>query len=121
MKTEQTRRRENRLESLKYIDRQRPYKINAIKISAANTDEHELMKYLICRQLCKEGKEFITEVYFTGSKRHCDILILDDFKVVEILGTETEEECREKIKNYPDVFEKILVKANQKWNEKLIY
>ena len=47
----------------------RPLKIGSVKISKANTDEHELMKYLICRQLCKEGKQFITECYFKNLKR----------------------------------------------------
>src|SRR3990167_710277 len=113
MKTENTRRRENQREALKYIDRQRPYKLNSIKISAANTYEHERMKFEICYQLAKEGKDFITEVYFSNSKFHCDILVLDDLKIIEVLGTETEEECREKVKNYPDAFEKIMVEANQ--------
>ena len=121
MKTENTRRRENKLEALKYIDRQRPYKLNSIKISAVNTYAHERMKFEICYQLTKEGKDFITEVYFVNSKKHCDILIPEDFKIIEILGTEKIEECKEKVKNYPDAFEKVFVDANQPFNEKLIY
>jgi len=120
MVSENKRIRDNRRRSLYLINSMRPLKIGSVKISKANTDEHELMKYLICRQLCKEGKQFITECYFKNLKR-ADIVCLDDLKVIEILGSETEKQCKEKIKSYPDEFEIIMVLANQPFHEKLIY
>lgn len=46
------------------------------------------------------GHEFITEAIFKNGAR-CDILDLTEGTIYEILNTETEEEFKEKIKNYP--------------------
>jgi len=120
MVSDNQRRIANRIESLKYIDRKRPYAKNSIKISAHNSFSHELMKFKICYQLRKEGKEFITEVIFQNNSR-ADIICLDDMKIIEIICTEKESDCIEKMKKYPMAFEKIMVRANQEFNEKLIY
>lgn len=120
MVSENKRIMNNRRRSLDLIDGMRPLRIGSIKISKANTDAHELMKYLICRQLCKEGKQFITECYFNNGKR-ADIVVLDDIKVIEVLCTESEKSCMDKVLDYPREFEVIMVFANQDWNNKLIY
>ena len=49
------------------------------------------------------------------------IKVPEDLKIIEVLSSETEKSCLEKVKNYPDAFEKIMVEANQPFNEKLIY
>ena len=118
---DRSRVKRNRQLAREHIDFMRHKTVaNHIVISKANTDEHELMKYLICRQLCNEGKEFFTECIFKSGKR-ADILCTDDMKVIEVLHSETYEMFAKKLNTYPDDFEIIPVKADQEWNEKLIY
>ena len=112
----------NQRESLRYVN-QIQYKVckNAIHINRTNTDAHELMKYRICRQLNKEGCDFLTEVFFANGKR-ADVLCLDTRTIYEVIVSETERSQRAKVANYyPDIFEVIFVPANQAWNEKSIH
>lgn len=120
MKSEATIERENRMEAFKSIDTMKSFKANAIRISAGNTKIHELMKFHICYQLAKEGKDFITECYFLNNKR-ADIVVPGDLKIIEILSSETEGQCIKKVKMYPENFQMIMVKANQPYDERLIY
>lgn len=120
MKSYKTRVTENKRHAYKYIDLMRPQNKNCIKLNANNTDDHEFMKFQICRQLNKEHKEFITECIFKNNRR-ADIVVLDDLKIIEILCSETTEQCKNKIKHYPDEFEIIMVNAKDEFNEKLIY
>jgi len=84
---------------------------NCIRISVANSLEHEITKLKICYNLIKEGKEFITEAIFDNGSR-ADILVLDDYKIIEILHTEKEKDCLEKAKKYPASFELEMVRAD---------
>lgn len=120
MKSAKTKELMNKRIAYEHIDTQRPIGKNCVKISASNTDEHELMKYKICRQLSKEKKEFITECIFKNGKR-ADIVVPGDLKILEILSSETRLECIEKVMKYPGDFEVVMIDANQEFNEKLIY
>lgn len=76
---------------------------NCIRINVANSLEHEVAKLKICYELIKDGKEVITEAIFDNGSR-ADILVLDDFKIIEILCSEDEKSCLEKFKRYPELF-----------------
>ena len=121
MISDKQRAKRNKQIALKHVDSMRHKNVvNHIVSSAHLTDEHELMKFLICRQLLKEGKEFYTECIMTTGDR-ADILVLEDLKIIEILHSETEAQFAKKIKRYPADFEIIGVKSDQPWNDKLIY
>ena len=70
-------------------------------MNTGNTKEHELKKCEVCYELQKQGKDFVTEAVFNNGCR-ADILVLDDFKVIEILKSETEEMFWSKTNNYPN-------------------
>ena len=75
-------------------------KINEVRYSESESEDHIAMKRDICTQLILDGKQFITEAIFETGGR-ADILILDDFEVIEIVNTEKEESLINKSKRYP--------------------
>lgn len=83
---------------------------NCIRINVANSLEHELAKLRICYDLIKSGKEVFTEAIFNNGYR-ADIIVLDDYKIIEVLYSESEESCLEKAKKYPDLFSLEMVKV----------
>lgn len=76
-----------------------------------NSFEHEIAKLRICYDLIKSGKEVFTEAIFDNGSR-ADIVVLDDFKIIEVLYSEDEVACLEKSKRYPALFELEMVKVN---------
>lgn len=120
MKSEKTIIRENTRLAYSLLDQSKAIKTNSVKTSEQLSDAHEDMKWKICRQLTKEGKDFITEAIFKNGRR-ADILVPGDLKVIEILYCEDKEDCKRKLEFYPVEFEKIIVSAHQEFNEKLIY
>lgn len=75
-------------------------KINEIRVSPGESKEHQDMKTKICVELISQGKNFISEAIFETGGR-ADILVLDDFRAIEIMSSENEESIEEKRKNYP--------------------
>jgi len=75
-------------------------KINEIRISKSESQEHIKKKMEICESLEKQNKHFITEAIFSTGGR-ADILVLDDFKVIEIVCSEKEESLIRKKSKYP--------------------
>lgn len=71
-----------------------------IKINAHNTMIHEISKAIVCYELAKQGKTFITEGIFENGKR-ADIVVLEDFEAIEILHTEQEKNLLNKNRDYP--------------------
>lgn len=71
-------------------------RVNEIRESDGESKTHRDIKRSICEKLLKENKHFITEGIFEDGLFRCDILILDDFKVVEIAVTESEESLNKK-------------------------
>ena len=78
----------NRTKALSVLDKCYNKNIDFVKISTANSREHELAKCGICYDLQKEGKHTITEAHFAGGKGRCDILCLEDNLAIEIVCTE---------------------------------
>ena len=77
----------NRVESLRELDAMFRRAVNYFKYNAHNTDIHEDRKYLIFKQLRKEGHYVVTEAIFKNGKR-ADIIDLDDKKIIEICASE---------------------------------
>ena len=84
---------------------------NCIRINVNNSFEHELAKLRVCYDLIKSGKEVFTEAVFVNGSR-ADIVVLDDFKIIEVLCSESEDGCLEKAEKYPSLFELEMVKIN---------
>ena len=103
------RKRNDAMRTIRYSNKIGSHR-NAIRISTANSLEHEITKLKICYNLMKEGKEFITEAIFNNGSR-ADILVLDDYKIIEVLCSEDEGACLEKSKKYPELFELEMVKV----------
>jgi len=77
-------------------------RVNEIRESIGESKLHRDKKREICEQLLLDGKQFITEAIFEDGILRADILVLDDFKVIEIAVTESEkslEKKREYFKN----------------------
>lgn len=73
---------------------------NCVRLSPANTWEHEEMKIKICWDLLKNKKEFYTEAKFENGLR-ADIYNATDLEVIEIAKTEKEVSVLRKNLNYP--------------------
>jgi len=108
-KQELMRRRNDAMREVRHSNKIGSHR-NCIRISGANSLEHEITKFKICYNLIKDGKEFITEAIFDNGSR-ADILVLDDHKIIEILHSEKEKDCLEKAKMYPALFELEMVRA----------
>ena len=75
--------------------------LNEIRVSSGESPEHQDKKIEICKRLQAEGKHFLTEaIFITGGR--ADILVLDNFKVIEIVKTESNESIMRKQEKYPD-------------------
>ena len=81
---------------------------NCIRISSNETYEHARAKFVTAYQLVKAGKTFWTEAIFLNGKR-ADVITLDG-EIFEIICSETEEECKEKVKAYPEYFSVTMIK-----------
>lgn len=75
-------------------------RVNEIRVGLNESVEHRDKKVEICIGLLKEGKSFVTEAIFLNGSR-ADVLVLDDFKVVEILHTEKLCSIERKKEMYP--------------------
>ena len=70
------------------------------RFNTHNTEEHEIGKAKLLYRLKKEGKHAIAEAIFKNGAR-ADILVLDDFRVIEVLKSEKESEALRKADYYP--------------------
>ena len=76
--------------------------LNKVRFSSVESHEHRTKKEEVCARLEKEGKHYITEAIFEDGSGKADILVLDDFKAIEIVKTETDESIAHKREVYPD-------------------
>jgi len=104
------RKRNDAMREIRYSNKVGSHR-NCIRINVNNSLRHEIAKLKICYNLIKEGKEIITEAIFNNGTR-ADILVLDDWKIIEVLYSESEESCLEKASRYPDLFELEMIKVN---------
>jgi len=83
---------------------------NVLRWSGSETKEHVLKKLEVCIELKEFGHEFITEAIFQNGTR-ADILDLTEGTVYEILHTETDETCNEKVQRYPREVEVVRIRC----------
>lgn len=79
---------------------------------SSETLSHIRRKFDVWLRLIKAGCIVYTEGIFLNGKR-CDIMaIMPDgrCKIIEILESETQEECNAKVLNYPEVDDVIIVR-----------
>jgi hypothetical protein len=75
-------------------------RVNEIRIGNNESSAHRDKKLEVCTELLKQGKHFVTEAIFVNGGR-ADILVLDDFRVIEILKSEKLESIEIKKELYP--------------------
>lgn len=74
---------------------------NSVRINVHNTLSHEIAKLIKTYELVKAGYEVYTEAIFKNGKC-ADIFVPEEPMVVEVLHSETEKMCKEKVKKYPN-------------------
>jgi len=95
-----SRKLAKRIEAKRLLDIAFNQRENVVKISKANTLEHELAKFYLCYEALRLGYKFVTEAIFKNGKR-ADIFILDLCEAWEVLHSETKEQFKEKKESYP--------------------
>ena len=87
-------------------------KVNSLNFRPNETYEHKLLKFILYDRLQRKGYEIYTECTFLDGSRGDCIAIKNGLGYgFEILVSETEQECTEKIKKYPNLFEWIMIKS----------
>lgn len=76
-------------------------RLNEVRVSEGESKAHQNKKIELCAKLLKEGKHFMTEAIFNSGGR-ADILVLDDFKVIEIVHSESNDSITKKAVSYPE-------------------
>lgn len=74
--------------------------MNQLRSSTGESSSHIAMKESVCNKLNEDGHTFLCEAIFKTGGR-ADILVLDQFKVIEIAVSESDESLKEKEKYYP--------------------
>jgi len=87
-------------DNLRLLDSSYKKDLDMVKVSAANTYEHEMAKAKACIYLKKHGRRFITEAYFIGGGR-ADILDLTIGICYEIVKSEKPVSIDVKKEKYP--------------------
>lgn len=84
-----------------------------IKYYPNNTDEHEDVKWKICKKLIKNKFDVYTECRFKNNKGRADIVAIKNGigYIVEIVTSENQKSIVEKRNKYPHDFELIVVKS----------
>lgn len=86
-------------------------KVNETRIGEGEGAAHASYKRIICDYLRAAGKQFVTEAIFVDRGR-ADIFVLDDFEVIEIMSTESDENVERKKEFYPEGVKVVAVRAN---------
>ncbi|MDX1279467.1 hypothetical protein [Oceanihabitans sediminis] len=86
--------------------------MNTVRINTHNTLEHETAKLKVAYLLIKDKKKILTETIFKNGAR-ADILIPEDFRVIEILHSETEKEVLDKKEYYPHQLDILYFKSSE--------
>ena len=89
------------------------------KFNTHNTIEHELAKCKVIFDLKKQGKEVYAEAIFRNGAR-ADVFIPEDYRVIEILHSETEKEALTKKDYYPFSLDLIFKTTEEILNDKFI-
>jgi hypothetical protein len=75
-------------------------KLNEIRLGKNETKEHRNKKQEICMNLFYKNIPFMTETIFKTGGR-ADILILEEFKIIEVQHSESDESIENKKLTYP--------------------
>jgi len=97
-------------EAMQLLDNSYRKDVNSIRINVGNTISHEVAKLKVVYRLIKEGKLCYTEAVFKNGAR-ADIYVPEDFRVFEILHSETEAEALSKKDYYPFELDIVLIKS----------
>lgn len=93
---------------------------NKVKISSANTYQHEMVKAAICTILIRRKHEVVTEAIFEGGGR-ADVFDLTTGVVYEVLHTEDQAYFESKKDRYPqEIVEIVPVKTGDLLNYDII-
>jgi hypothetical protein len=92
-------------------------KVNIFNENLHNTFQHEVRKFRIYWTLRQQGYDIIVEGEFLNLSR-CDLFCIDTKTIIEVLYSETEEECREKFKKYPQEFNLVINNSKELFNPK---
>lgn len=107
------------LNTIRFSNRSGSY-LNLFRYNSNNSDKHEDMKYKVFKYLRKLNIPVMVEPIFNNGFGKADILDCLNGIIYEITFTETEEELKEKIKKYPDIFEVRKIDVTKKFNEKML-
>ena len=99
------------LNTIRFSNRSGSY-LNHFRYSPNNTDEHEDLKYEVFKRLRKLDRPVMVEPIFENGSR-ADLLDGLKLRIYEITHSETEEQLKEKIKSYPDIFEVIRIDTKE--------
>ena len=99
-------------DALSLLDNSFNIKYNVVKLNVGNTIAHELVKCAKSYELIKNGNIIITEAIFKTGGR-ADIFDLTNFRVYEVLSSETEEECLKKIEKYPPEIDVVMIVSKE--------
>ena len=102
-----------RRDCLNNFDPTRNRDIGKVKISAANTRLHELVKTSIAYDILKEGHEFITEGILCKGKGRIDVVDVSICEAFEVVCSEKEESLLKKKNKYPIDFK--IIRATKKY------
>ena len=75
--------------------------LNEVRVSPGESRAHQDKKIAICKDLLLHKKHFMTEAIFESGGR-ADVLVLDDFKAIEIVQSEDQASLARKAAEYPD-------------------
>lgn len=111
-------------QALNFFNMAERSKVNCVRFNSRNIDKdkldkHELFKARLGLEANKKGFTYLTEAKLKNNCRP-DFVLLDIFWIIEILGTETVEECKEKIKNYPSEFTIKIIDSKKEFPKDLI-
>lgn len=84
---------------LQYV-RQANRELNTIRVGRNEGQKHIATKQQVCMYLKSQGKHFITEAILETGDR-IDVLVLDDFRAIEIVDSENDQSLLAKRKKYP--------------------
>ena len=73
--------------------------LNAVRLNANNTYDHELAKFNICLSLARAGREFMTEAEFKMGR--ADVVDVTSGEIIEVLKSESEDNLQLKARVYP--------------------
>ena len=105
-------KQQRRNECLRLLDNSFRIDINSVRINVHNCLQHEVAKLILAYKEIKEGKQVVIEARFKGGGI-ADILVIDDFRVLEVLYRESLKKATKKVTKYPNELDIELIDAKE--------